>query len=408
MVTTPTRGSNILDIFVTNRPSLVEMCDTIDGISDHEAVLVVSSVLANLFHPSKRLIYLWAQADFNAIRDNMQSLCEDFLNKFSSLTPVDVLWDEFLSVCNMCMDSIPTRFTSSKCKHPWINNCIKRITRRKQRAYNQARRSNLATDWSKYYDLKRECQRECRTAFNRYVSNLVDPNKNIITKRLWSFIKNKRQDNVGVSTLKHEGRTYVDATEKVNLLADYFSSIFTNEDVSNIPTLSTNPIPSISSIRVHVDGVYQLLSNIQQHKASGPDNLPARFLREVAYEISPVLSVIFQASLDQGVLPSIWKTAKVVPIHKKGIKSDPCNYRPVSLTCICCKILEHIVYSSISDHLASFNILCDEQHGFRNKRSCKTQLITTVNDFAKYLNQKGQCDVLLLDFSKAFDKVPHF
>ena len=363
--------------------------------------------MANLSHPSKRLIYLWAQADFNAIRGNMQSLCEDFFNKFSTLTPVDVLWDEFLSVCNMCMDSIPTKFTSSKCKHPWINNCIKRITRRKQRAYNQARCSNLATDWSRYYDLKRECQSECRTAFNRYVSNLVDPNKNIITKRLWSFIKNKRQDNVGVSTLKHEGRTYVDATEKANLLADYFSSVFANEDVSNIPTLSTNPIPSISSIRVHVDGVYQLLSNIQQHKASGPDNLPARFLREVAYEISPVLSVIFQASLDQGVLPSIWKTAKVVPIHKKGIKSDPCNYRPVSLTCICCKILEHIVYSSISDHLASFNILCDEQHGFRNKRSCETQLITTVNDFAKCLNQKGQCDVLLLDFSKAFDKVPH-
>ena len=65
------------------------------------------------------------------------------------------------------------------------------------------------------------------------------------------------------------------------------------------------------------------------------------------------------------------------------------------------------VYSSKSDYLASFNILCDEQHGFRNKRSCETQLITTVNDFAKCLNQKGQCDVLLLDFSKAFDKVPH-
>ena len=117
---------------------------------------------------------------------------KDFLNKFSTLTPVDVLWDEFLSSCNICMNSIPTKLTSSKCKHPWINNYIKRITRRKQRAYNQALRSNLATDWSKYYDLKRECQCECCTALNRYVSNLVDPNKNIITKPLWSFVKNKR------------------------------------------------------------------------------------------------------------------------------------------------------------------------------------------------------------------------
>jgi len=78
----------------------------------------------------------------------------------------------------------------------------------------------------------------------------------------------------------------------------------------------------------------QLLQNIQQHKASGPENLPAQFLKEVAYEISPM---IFQTSLDQGSLPNIWKTANVVPIFKKGNKSDPCNYRPVSLTCICCK-----------------------------------------------------------------------
>ena len=113
----------------------------------------------------------------------------------------------------------------------------------------------------------------------------------------------------------------------------YFSSVFTKEDIAHIPTLSTDP-----GMSPHVDGIYQLLSNIQQHKASGPDNLPARFLKEVANEISPTLSLIFQASLDQGTLPSIWKTAKiVVPVYKKDSKSDPCYYRPVSLACIYCK-----------------------------------------------------------------------
>ena len=73
---------------------------------------------------------------------------------------------------------------------------------------------------------------------------------------------------------------------------------------------NADPTPSIPPIQIHVDGIYQLLSNIhriQQRKASGPDNLPARILKEVAYEISPALSLIFQASLDQGALPSIWK-----------------------------------------------------------------------------------------------------
>ena len=91
---------------------------------------------------------------------------------------------------------------------------------------------------------------------------------------------NKRQDSVGVGTLKHQGETFVDVTDKANLLADYFSSVFTNEDVTHLPTLCTDPTPSIPPIQIHVDGIYQLLSNIQQHKASGPDNLPARFLKK--------------------------------------------------------------------------------------------------------------------------------
>ena len=146
-------------------------------------------------------------------------------------------------------------------------------------------------------------------------------------------------------------------------------------------------------------GVYSF-----RHQA---ERFQARFLQEVAYEIASTLTVIFQASLDQGVLPSIWKTAADVPIYKKGSRSDPDNYRPVSLTCICCKILERIVYSSITKHLQYHEVLFCGQYGFRQKRSCESQLITAINDFAKCLNEKGQCDVLLLDFCKAFNKVPH-
>ena len=157
-----------------------------------------------------------------------------------------------------------------------------------------------------------------------------------------NYIKSKKLDHTGVSTPKHRGSTYTGSQEKADLLADYFSSVFTHGDTSHIPDLSGETLSSIPQIVVHSDGVAQLLSNIKVNKAPGPDNLQACFLQEVAYEIAPILTVIFQASLDQGVLPSIWKTAAVVPIFKKGARSDPGNYRPVSLTCIYCKILEHI------------------------------------------------------------------
>ena len=407
LVNYPTRGSNILDVFITDRPSLVEFCNTIDGISDHEAILVTSYVLAPLRPPIERSIYLWSRANFDHIRQEMQSLCDEFITTYSSSTPVDVLWNNFLVLCNVGLAMVPTKSTSTQPKQPWVTNNVKRLSRKKQRAYNRARTSDSPLDWSKYHDLKRQCQRECRQAFNNYISSLIDPNSSKVTKRLWSFIKSRKQDNTGIGPLIHQGTKFIDSEDKANVLADYFSSVFTCNNTSHLPEVNDIPLPSISPLTVHVEGVAQLLTNIQPHKASGPDNLPARFLKEVAYEIAPVLSIVFQASLDQGHLPNIWRTAAVVPIYKKGSKTEPSNYRPVSLTCICSKILEHIVYSAISKHLEHHQTLCDEQHGFRKRRSCETQLISTVNDFAECLNQRGQCDILLLDFRKAFDKVSH-
>ena len=83
------------------------------------------------------------------------------------------------------------------------------------------------------------------------------------------------------------------------------------------------------------------------------------------------------------------------------------NYRPVSLTSVVCKVLEHIVHSNIMSHYDRWNILCDSQHGFRKRRSCETQLIETIDDVARHLSDGNQVDVILLDFEKAFDKVPH-
>ena len=83
------------------------------------------------------------------------------------------------------------------------------------------------------------------------------------------------------------------------------------------------------------------------------------------------------------------------------------NYRPVSLTCIVSKVLEHIVYSNICRHLESENIITPRQHGFTPGHSCESQLILAVEDWAKAVDSRNQVDVAILDFSKAFDTVPH-
>ena len=139
----------------------------------------------------------------------------------------------------------------------------------------------------------------------------------------------------------------------------------------------------------------KLLKYLKLYKDSSSDDISPRFLKEMAEPVTPVLTLIFQASLNQGNVPDDWKEANVAPIFKKDDKSQPANYRPVSLTAVCTKVLEHIIHSHLRNFFEENQTLCDQQHGFRKQRSCESQLLLAT------------FDAILLDFSKAFDKVPH-
>ena len=170
---------------------------------------------------------------------------------------------------------------------------------------------------------------------------------------------------------------------------------------------SGEPFPEMNNIIISEEGVKKQLSSLNPHKATGPDGLPAHVLKECAHEIAPYLTLIFQKSLQEGNVPEDWKKACVAAVFKKGDRHSAANYRPVSLTSLCCKIQEHILTSNIRRHLANYNILTNSQHGFRERRSCETQLLTLVHELASNLDKGSRTDLIILDFAKAFDKVPH-
>ena len=198
---------------------------------------------------------------------------------------------------------------------------------------------------------------------------------------------------------------------KTDILNNYFTSVFTQDSVAPPPPRQGPPFPDKSLIGINFHRVVQLLTTLDVHKATGPDHIPSRLLKEISSEIAPSLTLIFQASLCQCSIPSNWKEAFITPLFKNGDHSLPSNYSPVSLTSICCKLLEHIIYSHIFSHLKQHNILCNQQHGFRSGRSCEIQLIITIDDLAKSLDEGTQTDVIyvymFLDFSKALDNVCH-
>ena len=160
------------------------------------------------------------------------------------------------------------------------------------------------------------------------------------------------------------------------------------------------------------NGVFKLLNGLNINKVSGPGGLSARVLKECSSEIDPILSLIYNESFALGTVPDDWRQANVAPVFKKGEKYDAANYGPVLLTCICCKTLEHIIVSNMNKHLAFESILADCQHDFRSQRSCETQLVQLYHDMVSNLDRalnggQRQTDVIIMDFAKAFDKVPH-
>ena len=165
------------------------------------------------------------------------------------------------------------------------------------------------------------------------------------------------------------------------------------------------PCPLVSPVKITSNGVAKLLMNLKAGKAPGPDGLKKEHLTIDVDMVARALELLFQYSLDTGEIPSIWRSANVVPVHKKGDKLSPSNYRPVSLTCICCKILEHIIISNIGVDFDE--VLHDHQHGFRQGMSCTTQLATVTHDIMSKVDAGQEVHAVVLDFAKAFDKVTH-
>ena len=144
-------------------------------------------------------------------------------------------------------------------------------------------------------------------------------------------------------------------------------------------TLNSNRI--MPDIDISINGILKLLN--KPGKATGPDSIRPILLKELRVELAPIIKVIFEKSVQTGKLPADWCKANVTPSFKKGDKSLAANYHPISLTCILCKGLEHILASNIVRHLDEQGLLYNLQHGFREKRSCETQLIMLVEDLAR-------------------------
>ena len=407
LVREPTREKSILDLMLTNNPSVFSSVSVEPGISDHSIVVSDLSLMPRYRKKTKRKIFIRRKADLDGIKNHLRSFSESYFNELSSES-IQTKWDSIQHAVTEAMEKyVPTKSSSNRRNLPWFDRTHRRLCRKKQRLYNKAKKSGKDEDWKAFKSFRRHVKTVLNKARRDYVSDHLAEQLKTNPKCFWTYIKKIKKEDMGVADLKVNNRYIRDPKGKAEALSNQFSSVFTHEDRSAIPEPEGVSIPPLPDLTIYKEGVLKLLQNLNPNKAQGPDNIPPWILQSCAEEIAPVLQDLFQDSIDQGHLPTQWRKANICAIFKKGDKSQPENYRPVSLTSVVCKMLEHIVHSHIMKHFEVNNLLVDSQHGFRAKRSRETQLLQTVHDLTSSFEKNNTTHMAILDFSKAFDKVPH-
>jgi len=403
-----TRGNNLLDLYFTNNPTLVKSSKSIPGISDHDMVITDSDIKPVKSTSKSRKVLHYNKADWAKAKENTALFQSQFL-KDAPDRSVEDNWAFLKSHINSMINKhIPSKMCRPNRDLPWFNRPLKKAIRRKHLLYNKAKKSGSKSAWDKYKQFKKSTHSSVKRAHWDYLNNTLQEGlakKN--SKPFWRYVKAKRQDNIGIAPIKKGGKLHSSPQDKANLISDQFQSVFTQEDTSSIPAPDGIPYPAIEDLQITTEGLEKLLNKVNVNKASGPDAIPNRLLKELSHELSPILQFLFTQSLQNQTLPEDWRSANIAPLFKKGDRHQAMNYRPVSLTSVVCKLLEHVICRHILHHLETHSILTPLQHGFRSGHSCETQLIVTLQDLMKANDDKDQIDIAILDFSKAFDTVPH-
>ena len=404
--------SNILDlVFSQDEEDIqnIEHCSPI-GKSDHELLKIKTNILKPKL------------SDNNSTKLNLDKGDYGSFKKYISNTKwSEVLYDLKTEDCsNFIRDKIEegiktfipkTNFSNKKGKKSNFKGELKKSVKKKYKLYKRWLESDNSWVYQNYVKERNLTSKLLKKAKKEHEQKIASKSKEN-PKVFWNFINQKRKCKENIPALKgRDGVTYTDDYNKTCILNEFFSSVFTVEDKNNIPYMApgekSNNIFISDIMNITEETVSLKLKSLNPNKSPGPDKMYPRVLKELHQELSIPLTHLFKLSLKEGELPSDWKHAEVTAIFKKGIKTDPGNYRPVSLTSVICKVLESFIRDTIQIHMEHNKLYSTCQHGFRKKRSCTSQLLEVMEDFTGFLEGKQNFDVIYLDFRKAFDSVPH-
>lgn len=420
IITFPTRypdhdnhAPSLLDLCLVSDPSICTASSEAPlGNSDHVVISVsVSLNSAPLAEsPTHRTSYKYEQGDWNSFRDLLRDA--PWSHVFS--LPANKCASEVISWIQAGIEAfVPhRRYQVKPHSSPWFSpGCASAIAHRNH-YFHLYQRNKSVENRRLFTSARNQCKRVLNEAKSQYM-NLTQSrisSQKLGSRDFWKIynsVFSKGRSNI--PPLFHGYEVLSSSKDKAELFARQFSNNCsldsTGHNLSDFPSRTDVPL---HTLRITPKSVAKVIASLDSSKASGPDNIPVIVMQKCSPELSSILSKLFNKCMRESCFPDCWKTASVIPVFKNnGERSDPQNYRPISLLSVISKIFESLINSALVSHFESLGLFSDKQYGFRASRSTADLLTVITERFYRALDKGGEARAIALDISKAFDKVWH-
>jgi hypothetical protein len=404
-VTSATRRKSnaILDlIFTTTGTNILNLTINEELHNSDHSILQFSVPLRPLITRRKILRRNLRRLDSNKFQ-NLLSNFPDWVDMIRS-NDIELIWNQLLQHINACLDKLaPYRVISRRniLSSSKVRTALRHKRRLFRRYISNPTIDNLSTYLNSVNITNQILNEDIIYRENRI---LTTPEQ----KMFWSYVNQRLTNNKTIKSILLNNRELVDQSLIANAFNSYFASNFSPSLGVNLPTNpSLGSLNNLASFSISMRDLVKILQGLPSKTTTDNDGLSYYILKSGGSTLASFLLDLFSCSLHSGQIPSAWKKAVVTPIHKDGPKNLVSNYRPISVTSCCSRILERIIRNQLADFLSYNDLIGNSQHGFQRGKSTDTALLHFY-DYVTQANDNGQIvDAVFFDFAKAFDKVPH-
>lgn len=385
-----------------------------NGLSDHSSQIL--SLDLPIVSKSRSFIKcrLYSENNFNMFVQYVSR--ENWLDVYSAKNindGFDAFVGNLVHYIDVCFPFVSVKSVNNK--KSWITSGIKVSAQKLKLLHKIMVSTKRIEDKNTYQSYKKMYEKVLKAAKRLYNDNLYNKASNK-SKAAWSIIntdlgKNRSEPN-NVQEIIVDNKLIKEPQKIANSMNEHFVNLasklthkFGNVDVGNIsknkdyPTIFVEPVTETE--------IFNIIVDLRRSHSSGMDNISSNIIKSVIHFIVKPITFLINWSISEGIFPEVLKTAKIIPLHKKGDTTSVDNYRPISLLSTISKILEAVIYIRMLNFCIKFNIICDEQHGFRKGRSPQSAILTYLTELYDHLNNNKKCFGVFMDLSKAFDLVNH-